>query len=111
MQKGVGSMVLSALAFSLMTVFVKLAGERLPSQEIVVARAALSLALSWSLLRRAGISPWGNERRALWLRGLLGFAGLSCVFAAVTHLPLAEATVLQYLHPPITPIRCSHSRV
>jgi drug/metabolite transporter (DMT)-like permease len=95
-------MILSAFAFSLMTVFVKLAGERLPSQEIVVARALISLVLSWSMLRHAGVSPWGHDRLWLWIRGLLGCAGLSCVYGAVTHLPLAEATVLQYLHPPIT---------
>ena len=102
MQRGAMMMVLSALAFSAMTALVKLAGERLPSQELVVARAIVSLVLSWSLLRSARVSPWGEDRRWLWLRGLLGFAGLSCVYGAVTHLPLAEATVLQYLHPPIT---------
>ncbi len=102
MQRGALLMITSALAFSVMTVFVKLAGERLPSQEIVVARAVISLVLSYALLRRAGISPWGHDRRWLWFRGLLGFAGLSCVYGAVTRLPLAEATVLQFLHPPMT---------
>jgi len=102
MQRGALLMMLSALAFSLMTVLVKLAGERLPSQEIVAARALVSLVLSWSLLRAAGVSPWGVNRKWLWFRGVLGFAGLSCVYAAVVHLPLAEATVLQYLHPAIT---------
>ncbi|MAG29888.1 MAG: EamA family transporter [Deltaproteobacteria bacterium] len=97
-------MILSALAFSAMTMLVKLVGQRIPSQEIVVARALVSLVLSWSLLHRAGVSPWGEDRLWLLIRGLLGFAGLSCVFAAVTHLPLAEATVLQYLHPAITAI-------
>jgi len=104
MQRAALMMMLSALAFSVMTVFVKLAGQRLPSQELVVARAIVSLVLSWSLLRAAGVSPWGQNKRWLLLRGVLGFAGLSCVYAAVTHLPLAEATVLQYLHPPITAI-------
>lgn len=102
MQRGALLMILSALAFSAMTVLVKLAGQRLPSQELVVARAIVSLVLSWALLARAGVSPWGENRTWLWIRGLLGFAGLSCVYGAVTHLPLAEATVLQYLHPPIT---------
>lgn len=104
MQRGASMMILSALAFSTMTALVKLAGERLPSQELVLARAVVSLVLSVSLLRHAGISPWGEDRPWLWVRGLLGFAGLSCVYAAVTHLPLAEATVLQYLHPPITAV-------
>ena len=102
MQRGALMMMLSALAFSVMTVLVKLAGERLPSQELVVARAIVSLVLSWSLLRRAGVSPWGRDKRWLWIRGALGFAGLSCVYGAVTHLPLAEATILQYLYPAIT---------
>jgi drug/metabolite transporter (DMT)-like permease len=102
MQRGALMMMLSALAFSVMTVLVKLAGERLPSQELVVARAIVSLVLSWSLLRRAGVSPWGHDKRWLWIRGALGFAGLSCVYGAVTHLPLAEATILQYLYPAIT---------
>ncbi len=104
MQRGALLMMLSALAFSVMTMLVKLVGQRLPSQEIVFARALISLVLSWGLLRHAGISPWGRDRPWLWLRGALGFAGLSCVYAAVTHLPLAEATVLQFLHPAITAI-------
>ena len=104
MGTGAACMLLSAFAFSVMTALVKLAGERLPSQEIVVARALVSLLLTYALLRRAGVSPWGEQRAWLWLRGLFGFAGLSCVFAAVTHLPLAEATVLQYLHPAITAV-------
>ena len=95
-------MMASALAFSLMTVFVKVAGQRLPSQEIVLARALLSLGMSYALLRRAGVAPWGRLRGLLLLRGFFGFAGLSCVFYAVTHLPIAEATVLQYLHPIFT---------
>jgi len=99
---GVFYMLGSALAFSMMTVLVKWTGERIPSQEIVFFRALVSLALSWALLRRAGIDVWGNRRALLWLRGILGFAGLSCVFYSVTHLPLAEATVIQYLHPTFT---------
>jgi drug/metabolite transporter (DMT)-like permease len=95
-------MVGSALAFSLMTVCVKQVGTRLPSQEIVLARALVSLVLSFVLLRRAGVAPLGTHRGWLLLRGLCGFAGLSCVFYSVTHLPLAEATIIQYLHPTFT---------
>ena len=99
---GVRYMAASALAFSVMSVFVKAAGERIPSQEIVLARAVVALALSWVLLRRAGISPWGEQRGLLLLRGTFGFLGLLCVFYSLTHLPLAEATVIQYLHPVFT---------
>jgi drug/metabolite transporter (DMT)-like permease len=99
---GARYMALSALAFSAMTVLVKLAGARLPTQEIVFVRSLVSLAISLALLRRAGVLPWGNRRWLLLLRGLWGYAALSCVFYAVTHLPLAEATMIQYLHPSFT---------
>jgi len=100
--RGVLYMLGSALAFSVMSVMVKLAGQRLPSQEIVLARAVVSLVLSYGLLRAAGIPIWGVQRGLLLLRGLSGFLGLSCVFYSLTHLPLADATVIQYLHPTFT---------
>ena len=100
--RGALYMLASALAFSAMTVTVKLAGQRLPSQEIVLARALVSVLLGYGMIRRAGLSPLGREPRWLLLRGVLGCAGLFCVFYSVTHLPLAEATVIQYLHPTFT---------
>ena len=101
---GVHFMLASAFAFSVMSLFVKWAGERIPSQELVFARSVLSFAMSWALLRRAGVSPWGQRRGLLLLRGLYGFGGLSCAYYAITHLPLAEATLLSYLHPVFTSI-------
>lgn len=102
MPSGVAAILISAFAFSVMTLFVKLAGERIPSQEILLARSLVSVAISYFLLRRADVPPWGHDRRGLWLRGLTGFLALSCVYAAVTHLPLADATVIQHLNPAFT---------
>jgi drug/metabolite transporter (DMT)-like permease len=95
-------MVLSALAFSLMVVGVKQVGERLPIGEVVLVRALVSLVLSYGMVRRLGVDPWGRRRGLLVLRGLVGSAALFCVYAAVMHLPLAAATVLQYLYPTFT---------
>lgn len=95
-------MVASALAFSLMGVCVKALGGRLPVAEVVLARAVVSLLISWWMLRRAGLNPWGQRRRLLVGRGILGTAGLYCVYLALIGLPLAVATVLQYLHPTFT---------
>ena len=95
-------MVLSALAFSLMVVGVKQVGDRLPLAEVVLARALVSLALSYAMVRRIGVDPWGQRRGLLVVRGLVGSAALFCVYAAVVHLPLAAATVLQYLYPTFT---------
>ena len=95
-------MVASALSFSLMGVCVKQVGGRIPAAEVVFARAIVSVALSWWLLHRAGIPAWGKRRWLLIWRGAIGTAALVCVYAALAALPLAAATVLQYLYPPFT---------
>ncbi|MEB3320394.1 MAG: DMT family transporter, partial [Cyanobium sp.] len=95
-------MVASALSFSLMGVCVKQVGSRIPAAEVVLVRALVSVVLSWLLVRRAGISPWGQRRGLLVLRGAIGSVALLCVYIALTELPLASATVLQYLYPTFT---------
>ena len=101
-QRAVLGMVASALSFSLMGVCVKQVGGRIPAAEVVLARAVVSVALSWWLLQRAGIAPWGKRRWMLIWRGSIGTAALLCVYASLAALPLASATVLQYLYPPFT---------
>jgi drug/metabolite transporter (DMT)-like permease len=96
---GVRAMLWSALAFSVMSALVKVAGERLPSVQIVLVRGVITLALSYWAVRRAGLAPWGNDRKWLLARGLLGSAGLHCYYFAVTRLPLADATVIQLTNP------------
>ena len=95
-------MVASALAFSLMGLCVKQVGGRIPTAEVVLVRAIVSVALSWWLLQRAGVDPWGERRGLLIVRGAIGTAALLCVYAALAQLPMASATVLQYLYPTIT---------
>ncbi len=95
-------MIAASLFFSLMSLLVKAAGAGLPSSEIVLARGVVSLVLSYALLRRRGISPWGNHRPLLILRGVFGFGGLYCFYYGLTHLPFAEATVIQYMSPVLT---------
>lgn len=96
------AMLASALAFSLMAVGVKQLSPRIPVAEVMLGRAVVSLALSWVMVRQAGLDPWGNRRGLLLLRGVLGSVALFCVFAALALLPLAVATLLQYLYPPFT---------
>jgi drug/metabolite transporter (DMT)-like permease len=95
-------MVASALAFSVMGVCVKQLAGRIPAAEVVLARALVSVVLSWGMLRRAGIDPWGQRRALLLWRGAIGTLALFCVYAALMALPLASATVLQYLYPTFT---------
>ena len=97
-------MLSSALSFSLMGVCVKALGGRIPVGEVVLARSAVSLVLSVAMLRQAGLNPWGERRGLLVLRGVIGTGALLCVFAALAQLPLAPATVLQYLQPTFTAV-------
>ncbi|MCA2014748.1 DMT family transporter [Vibrio tritonius] len=100
---GVRFMFLSALGFSLMTAFVKgVSNYGIPVFEIVAARAFVSLIISYIDVKRKRISIWGNNKKLLFARGAFGTASLMCVYYAVTSLPLAEATILQYVHPIFT---------
>jgi len=92
-------MAAAAFSFSLMSLLVKTVGQRIPVQEIVLVRALITFGLTWAYLTRRGISPWGTRRALLLLRGTLGFGALLCFFYSVVHLPLADATVIQYTNP------------
>ena len=104
--RGVLYMVLSAFGFSAMAVLVKLVSARTcrPARSCS-SRAVMTLALSYVMVRRAGLSPWGTQRSKLLLRGLLGFAALACYYIALARLPLADATTLQ--HASRSSRRCS----
>jgi drug/metabolite transporter (DMT)-like permease len=95
-------MLSSALSFSLMVVCVRAVGSRIPLPEVVLIRALVSLALSGWLLWRARIPPLGHRRGLLMARGVVGTAALYFFYGAVARLPMATATVLQYLYPTLT---------
>ncbi len=98
---GLRYMAAAALSFSVMSLLVKVAGQRLPSQQVVMVRAVITLGLSMWAVRRAGVSPWGTRARRplLLVRGTLGFLALTCFYHSIVHLPLADATVIQYTNP------------
>lgn len=98
-------MLLSAFAFSLMTACVKLVStHNIPVFEIVAARGIISLLISYLDIKRKKIPVWGNNKKLLMARGIIGALALICVYYAVTTLPLAEATLLQYTYPVFTAI-------
>lgn len=94
-------MAIAAFFFSLMALCVKLV-PRLPVVEVVFMRALLSLLFSYLLVKRRGVSPWGHNRPLLILRGVFGTTGLFAYFSTLHSLPLATATVIQYLSPIFT---------
>ncbi|TNF37610.1 MAG: DMT family transporter [Deltaproteobacteria bacterium] len=92
-------MVAAAFFFALMSALVKIVAARVPISEAVFARSLVGLVLSVWMLRRARVPILGVRRGLLLVRGLLGFAALSFYFYAISELPLADATVLQYTNP------------
>ncbi|MFK7740816.1 MAG: DMT family transporter [Planctomycetota bacterium] len=102
---GLVYMVQAAFWFAVMALLVKLCFARgLPTMQIVLARAIVTLALSAALLWRARIHPFGQRTGLLLMRGVFGSAGLMCFYAAVNHLPLAEATVIHQVSPVLTAV-------
>jgi len=98
-------MLISALGFALMAACVKeVSGLGIPVLEIVAARAIVSGIISYADIKRKKISLWGHNKTLLIARGTVGSFALMFVYYAVTTLPLAEATVLQYLHPVFTAV-------
>ncbi len=102
--KGLQFMVLAAFFFSVMTLLVKFAGNRLPTTELVMARSVVGVVMGYWMLRAARIGLWGQRRGLLIFRGLAGTGALLCFFWALARLPLAEATVLFYTSPIFTAV-------
>jgi len=99
---GLRYMALSAFFFSLMSLTVKIAGQRLPTMELVFARAVVVSAFAYADILRRGVSLRGQQPGMLMFRGLVGFGALACFYYSVVHLPLAEATVIHFTNPVFT---------
>ena len=102
--KGIKFLIASGLAFSLMSACVKAIGDKIPVSELVFARASISLIITRLLLFRNNINPWGYQKGLLVIRGIIGTVALFCIFKALTILPIATATVIQYIYPTFTVI-------
>lgn len=74
----------------------------IPVFEIIAARALISLLISYVDIKRKRIAVLGSNKMLLFTRGTVGSLALLCIYYSVTVMPLAEATILQYLHPVFT---------
>ncbi|MBD3258704.1 EamA family transporter [candidate division GN15 bacterium] len=103
---GVRYIILSTLFFALMNVGVKYL-DHIPAYEVVFFRALVSLVMGYVLCKRAGLNPWGNNKKLLIARGLAGTVALTMYFYTVQQMPLASAVTIQYLSPIFTIIFAS----
>ena len=98
--KGICFIVLAAAGFSMMAVFVRLAGP-LPVMQKVFFRNLVAALVAIIMLRRAK-EPFrigkGN-RMAVFLRSFVGMLGVIANFWAIDHLPIADSTMLNKMSP------------
>ena len=101
MNKGAQYMIISSFAFSLMHLCVK-AMPHIPVFELVFFRSLGSLLITLLYLNKKRIPIFGNNKKVLFARGLLGTIGLCLFFITLQNIPLAGAVTIQYLSPVFT---------
>jgi len=91
-------MIISALAFTLLNVFVKyLVG--FDTFQIVFFRSIGSLFFTMTFLLKNKISIWGNNRFLLIIRGFVGLTAMSLFFISLKYLTVGSAVSLRYIAP------------
>lgn len=98
--KGIACILIAAFGFSMMTVFIRLAGD-IPTAEKAFFRnfAALLLVSVLLAVKRISLKPEKGSWPYLAGRSVFGTIGLLLNFYAVDHLVLADANMLNKLSP------------
>ncbi len=93
-------MTLSALFFSLMGAMVK-SLEDIPVIEKVFFRNSVSLIIAFVTLKKQGSKVFGSlkNQHLLILRSLLGLSGVVFNFYAISHLYLADSSIIMRIPP------------
>jgi len=94
-------MLISVVGFALLNLTVKFL-PHIPATELVLFRSAVSLVLSLIMIRQKGISPFGNNKKWLILRGVFGVIALTLFFYTLQKMPIGSAITIQYLSPIFT---------
>lgn len=100
-KKAVGYILLSALAFSFMQVFVKLSGPDIPLFEKIFMRNLLIFFGMLFIIKKRGkkIEVPKKSRLPLLLRCMAGYMGVSCYFYATQRMLLGDANAIHQSSP------------
>lgn len=101
MSLGARYILAAVTCFSLVNLLVK-ALAHLPVEEVIFWRGFVCLFITYYMVRRLGLSPWGRNKKLLLMRGLCGTFALGFFFYTLHKMPLASAVTIQYLSPVFT---------
>jgi drug/metabolite transporter (DMT)-like permease len=100
---GVAYMLTGVFFFTIMNIMIKYIPE-IGAVEIVFFRSLVSLIMSYVMIRRLGLSIWGNNKKWLIIRGIAGSVGLLLFFVTIKEIPLGSAIAIQFLSPIFTSV-------
>ncbi len=94
-------MLLSALLFSAMQVIIRITGDSVPLMEQVFFRNVVSLVLCFVIIKKHGLSMFGERKYQplLFMRSGFGLLGLVSLFYAASRAAQADVTILSKLSP------------
>lgn len=100
--KAVCLMLVSALSFSIMQIFVKLSSSEVATFEQVFFRNLISLIIAAVMVRREKLPVFQEIRRGSWAlfgRSFFGFLGIVLFFYATSHAKQADVAMLNRSSP------------
>jgi len=99
---GIALILISTLAFTLMSALIRSLGERIPLGEIVFSRSLFGLVpLIFMLQWRGELHEAFKLHKPIRhvTRAIAGIGSMFCNFAALSRIPLADATAINFVTP------------
>lgn len=104
-------MLLSSASFAIVNLMVKILADKsgqfieiqdYPVHELILFRSIISLIICIAIIKSRKIPFFGNNKKWLLIRGVFGVSSLTLFFFTIKNLPIAIATIVQYLSPIFT---------
>lgn len=102
LSKGIICILISGLGFSLMALFVKLAGDLSVMQKALVRNLIAGSIAAIPLIKHLKTVSYPQGKKEwfiLFLRSLTGTLGVICYFYSINEIHLADATIIQRISP------------
>jgi len=96
--KAIQFMLLSTLSFAFMNALVKYLIDYSTFQ-LVFFRSLGSLGITFAVLKTQKIPVWGNQKRLLVYRGLVGVTSMILFFWGIHYISIGSAVTLRYVSP------------